>query len=170
MSLPIADSRLTTVLTPRCPLLMVTARPACHPDRAERDPTFSFVPNCGASGRGAEGFLRPLVPLFPPNSETFPHAWKSSHVATTFRWPPEGGRYNFLGGAEESGPPQKAAPTRARETQMHRQECLCHPSKVAKRSLDYATRRARLRRGGENRVAPLGMTLRTHGRPRGDWW
>jgi hypothetical protein len=27
------------------------------------------------------------------------------------------------------------------------------------RSLDYATRRAKLRRGGENQVAPLGMTV-----------
>src|SRR5208283_887432 len=32
------------------------------------------------------------------------------------------------------------------------------------RSLDYATRRATLRRGRENRVAPLGMTARTRGK------
>ncbi len=33
-------------------------------------------------------------------------------------------------------------------------------SREKERSLDYATRRARLRRGGENRVAPLGMTAK----------
>ena len=38
------------------------------------------------------------------------------------------------------------------------------------RSLDYATRRARLRRERKNRVAPLGMTVRRPGQPLGDWW
>ena len=56
-------------------------------------------------------------------------------------------------------------PKRATQTPQVRRN-----NKVAERSLDYATRRARLQRERENRVAPLGMTVRRPGQSRGDWW
>ncbi len=39
----------------------LSSRPklTCHPDPAERDPTFSSAPICGASGRVVEGSALP---------------------------------------------------------------------------------------------------------------